>query len=76
MRSEFQQNRMVILFFKYHEPATHQVHDGGHHCALIKWLLADLVPVLLHRADLLPHAQLELYKEVTMLHKCLFLACY
>ncbi len=60
----FQQDRMVLLFFKYYDPATRQIHYAGHHYALIKRPLADLVPILLQRAGLPPHTQLELYEEV------------
>jgi ubiquitin carboxyl-terminal hydrolase 7 len=60
----FQQDRMVLLFFKYYDPTTRQIHYAGHHYALIKRPLADLVPILLQRAGLPPHTQLELYEEV------------
>ena len=60
----FQQDRMVLLFFKYYDPTTRQIHYAGHHYALIKRPLADLVPILLQKAGLPPHTQLELYEEV------------
>lgn len=60
----FQQDRQVLLFFKYYDPATRQIHYAGHHYALIKRPLADLVPVLLQRAGLGADTQLELYEEV------------
>ena len=60
----FQQDRQVLLFFKYYDPVNRQIHYAGHHYAQIKRPLADLVPVLLHRAGLTPHTQLELYEEV------------
>ena len=60
----FHQDRMVLLFFKYYDATTHQIHYAGHHYALIKRPLADLVPILLQRAGLPPHTQLELYEEV------------
>lgn len=58
---------MVLLFFKYYDPTTRQIHYAGHHYALIKRPLADLVPILLQRAGLPPHTQLELYEEVNEL---------
>lgn len=68
----FQQDRMVLLFFKYYDPTTRQIHYAGHHYALIKRPLADLVPILLQRAGLPPHTQLELYEEVNYFAKLHF----
>ncbi len=62
----FQQDRQVLLFFKYYDPINRQIHYAGHHYALIKRPLADLVPVLLRRAGLAPHTQLELFEEVRL----------
>lgn len=63
----FQQDRQVLLFFKYYDAVTHQIHYAGHHYAQIKRPLSDLVPVLLEKAGLPPHTQLELYEEVRIL---------
>ena len=56
----FQQDRQVLLFFKYYDPINRQIHYAGHHYAQIKRPLSDLVPVLLQKAGLPPHTQLEL----------------
>ena len=32
----FQQDRQVLLFFKYYDPINRQIHYAGHHYALIK----------------------------------------
>jgi len=60
----FQQDRQVLLFFKYYDPVTRQIHYAGHHYALIKRPLADLLPILLQRAGAPSNTQLELYEEV------------
>jgi ubiquitin carboxyl-terminal hydrolase 7 len=65
----FQQDRQVLLFFKYYDPINRQIHYAGHHYALIKRPLADLVPVLLQRAGLPAHTQLELFEEVGLKFK-------
>ena len=66
----FQQDRQVLLFFKYYDPSTRQIHYAGHHYALIKRPLSDIVPILLQRAGLPPQTQLELYEEVNNSQTC------
>lgn len=74
----FQQDRQVLLFFKYYDPITRQIHYAGHHYALIKRPLADLLPILLQRAGAPPNTQLELYEEVFLIiyNSCFFFVTY